>query len=152
MGRAGYCRCGPCCCQRRRELFALAEVRLPPSIRTAPAAEASAIPLAVVFSVDPPRIVTDGPSLLTTACAGAARATAACAPLAGVWNNIAASCGGDLQAPLPVFVKKPGSGNRIYEARLPHKQGQTLLRKINHVYESNFGLIFKNRKIKIFVI
>ena len=78
------------------ELLAVAGVRLPPAVRTAPAAEASAIALATAFSVSPPRIVTDCKSLLTAARAGAARATAASSPLAGIWNAIVASCNGDL--------------------------------------------------------
>ena len=77
-------------------LLAFAEARLPATVLTAAAAEAYGLMLATSCSVCTPRVVTDCKSLLTTAAAGAVRATAASRPLAGVWSIIAACVDGDL--------------------------------------------------------
>jgi hypothetical protein len=52
--------------------------------------------LATICSVHTPRVVTDCKSLLTTATAGAVRATSASCPLAGVWGVVAICVDGDL--------------------------------------------------------
>jgi hypothetical protein len=77
-------------------LVAYAEALLPPTVLTAAAAEAHGLMLAVQCSVCTPRVVTDCRSLLTTADAGSARATAASKTLAGIWTIVVACLDGDL--------------------------------------------------------
>ena len=78
-------------------LLAYAEALLPPTVLTAAAAEAHGLMLAIQCSVCTPRAVTDCKSLLATADAGSARATAASKTLAGVWSVMVACLDGDLR-------------------------------------------------------
>ena len=77
-------------------LVACAEVALPSNVKSAPAAEAAVVQLAIAFPVACPRITTDCQSVLTTARGGTALATGANRPLAGTWGAIAAAVGCDV--------------------------------------------------------
>ena len=67
----------------------------PEWIRTAAAAEAWALLIALSLSLTPPKIATDCKGLVDTAARGAHRATAARQPLARIWNAIASCLDGN---------------------------------------------------------
>ena len=69
----------------------------PEWIRTAAAAEAWALLIALSLSLTPPKIATDCKGLVDTAARGAHRATAARQPLARIWNAIASCLDGNTQ-------------------------------------------------------
>ena len=75
-----------------------AQVALPSKVRTAAAAEAWMLPIVLAMCPRPPPIITDCLSLVATAQAGTARATASSRPLAGVWRRVAAVTDGDVTA------------------------------------------------------
>ena len=78
-------------------LVAYAEVELPSTVISATAAEAHGVLAAFAHCVTPPRVVTDCKSLVTVAATGTARATAASAPLGGIWRCIASTFGSDVR-------------------------------------------------------
>ena len=80
------------------DLVAFAEVRLPTSVRTAPGAEAAGLQVCLALCPVTPHVTTDCQSLLTTAAAGAARATAASRPLAAIWGAISTNVDDGLPA------------------------------------------------------
>ena len=72
---------------------------VPPSwCKTAAAAEAWALHIALAESAFPPKLRTDCQSLLTTAREGAAQATGPDRPLARIWNLIVASLDGRIES------------------------------------------------------
>ena len=68
----------------------------PDWVRTAAAAEAWALLIALGIYPSPPRIATDCKGLVDTAARGKSRATSAKQPLARIWNSIAACMDDDL--------------------------------------------------------